>query len=100
MQKGAAGRALVMSLALAACGMVADAQDTRSNILLIVTDDLANSDFGSYSAEIRTPVCDQLAQEGLRFSNFYVLPTCSSTLSALMSGNTNHSGGMKTLRNK
>jgi arylsulfatase len=68
--------------------------DQRPNILLIVADDMAYSDLGSYGGEIETPALDALAKEGLRFSNFYVLPTCSPTRSSLMSGNTNHVGGM------
>jgi len=68
--------------------------DDRPNILLIVADDLAFSDLGAYGGEIETPVLDRLADEGLLFTNFYVLPTCSPTRSALMSGNTNHFAGM------
>jgi arylsulfatase len=66
----------------------------RPNILLIVADDLGYSDIGSYGSEINTPVLDQLANEGLRFSNFHVLPTCSPTRAALLSGNDNHVAGM------
>ena len=69
-------------------------QAKRPNILLIVADDLGYSDIGSYGGEINTPVLDQLANEGMRFSNFRVLPTCSPTRSALLSGNDNHVAGM------
>ncbi len=83
--------------ALAAC--VADVNDRdsaddRPNILLIVADDLGFSDIGSYGGEIETPVLDALAASSLRFSGFHVLPTCSPTRSALMSGNDNHVAGM------
>lgn len=64
------------------------------NILMIVADDLGYSDMGSFGGEISTPVLDELAQQGLRFSNFHVLPTCSPTRAALMSGNDNHVAGM------
>jgi arylsulfatase len=66
----------------------------RPNILLIVADDLGYSDIGSYGGDINTPVLDQLAKEGMRFSNYYVLPTCSPTRAALLSGNDNHVAGM------
>ncbi len=66
----------------------------RPNILLIVADDLGYSDLGSYGGEISTPVLDQLATEGMRFSNFHVLPTCSPTRSALLTGSDNHVAGM------
>jgi len=64
------------------------------NILLIVADDLGYSDIGPFGGEISTPVLDRLASEGLRFSGFHVLPTCSPTRSALLSGNDNHVAGM------
>ncbi len=66
----------------------------QPNILLIVADDLGYSDLGSFGGEIRTPVLDQLAEEGVRFSNFHVLPTCSPTRAALLSGADNHVAGM------
>jgi arylsulfatase len=67
---------------------------TTPNILLIVADDLGFSDIGPFGGEISTPVLDRLADEGLRFSGFHVLPTCSPTRAALLSGNDNHVAGM------
>jgi arylsulfatase len=66
----------------------------RPNILLIVADDLGYSDIGPFGGEIVTPALDKLSQEGLRFSNFYVLPTCSPTRSVLLSGMDNHRAGI------
>ena len=66
----------------------------RPNILLIVADDLGYSDLGSYGGEINTPVLDKLAQEGMRFTDFYVSPTCSVTRSMLLSGTDNHVAGL------
>jgi arylsulfatase len=68
--------------------------DHLPNILLIVADDLGYSDIRPFGGEINTPVLDRLASEGLRFSNFHVLPTCSPTRAALLSGNDNHVAGM------
>lgn len=70
------------------------ATTARPNILLIVADDLGYSDLGAFGGEIRTPVLDRLANQGLRFSNFHVLPTCSPTRAALLSGNDNHVAGL------
>jgi arylsulfatase len=64
------------------------------NILLIVADDLGYSDIGPFGGEINTPVLSQLSAEGMRFSTFHVLPTCSPTRAALLSGNDNHVAGM------
>ena len=68
--------------------------DTRPNILLIVADDLGYSDLGSYGGEINTPVLDGLAKEGVRYTDFYVSPTCSVTRSMLLSGTDNHVAGL------
>jgi len=80
------------------CGDSPDVQPSaeaeRPNILLIVADDLGYSDIGPFGGEIRTPTLDGLAAEGLRFSGFHVLPTCSPTRSALLSGNDNHVAGL------
>jgi arylsulfatase len=92
--------AIVLSTAaLAACSEEADVSSQkvareRPNILLIVADDLGYSDSGPFGGEISTPVLDRLAEEGMRFSAFHVLPTCSPTRAALLSGNDNHVAGM------
>jgi len=66
---------------------------TKPNILLIVADDLGFSDIASFGGNIQTPTLDQMAKEGLRFSNFHVQPTCSPTRSSLLTGNDNHVAG-------
>jgi arylsulfatase len=68
------------------------------NILLIVADDLGYSDISPFGGEIQTPTLNKLANEGLIFSNFHVLPTCSPTRSALLSGNDNHVAGVGVMR--
>jgi len=74
-------------------GMAAQ-QNKRPNILLIVADDLGYSDLGSYGGEINTPVLDDLAQQGVRYTNFNVSPTCSVTRSMLLTGTDNHVAGL------
>jgi len=77
------------------------AQKKKPNILVIVADDLGYSDLGSYGGEINTPVLDNLSQEGVRYTNFYVAPTCSVTRSMLLTGTDNHIAGlgnMETLK--
>ncbi len=89
---------LLPALALVIFGC-AETQPTvrQPNILLIVVDDMGYSDIGSFGGEIATPTLDQLAQEGLRLSNFHVLPTCSPTRSVLLSGTDNHVAGLGTM---
>ena len=45
-------------------------------------------------AMFKTPIINDLAKQGMLFSNFHVLPTCSPTRSALLSGNDNHVAGL------
>ena len=56
------------------------------NILLIMVDDLGFSDFGCYGSEIRTPRIDDLANNGLRFTQFYNTAKCHSSRVSLLSG--------------
>jgi len=72
----------------------AQEQKKRPNFLLIVADDMGYSDLGSYGGEIKTPVLDNLANKGVRYTDFYVSPTCSVTRSMLLSGTDNHVAGL------
>jgi uncharacterized sulfatase len=58
------------------------------NIVLILADDLGYGEVGCYGQrEIATPAIDRLAQEGLRFTQFYAGSTvCAPSRSALMTG--------------
>jgi arylsulfatase len=69
-------------------------QSKRPNILLIVADDLGYSDMGCYGGEINTPVLDNLSKVGMRYTNFYVSPTCSVSRSMLLTGTDNHIAGL------
>lgn len=83
-------------LAFISCKQKSDepVAQTRPNILLIVADDLGFSDIGPFGGNIETPVLDQLGRQSMLFSNFHVLPTCSPTRSALLTGNDNHVAGV------
>ena len=57
------------------------------NIVFILADDLGYSDLGCYGAEIiETPHIDALAENGLRFTNFYNTGRCWPTRTSLLSG--------------
>ncbi len=58
----------------------------RPNIVFFLADDLGWSDVGWHGGEIKTPSLDKLATEGARLEQFYVLPVCSPTRAALMTG--------------
>lgn len=79
-----------MIAALAAALLVASPQDTPRppNIVLIVADDLGWGELGCYGQEkIRTPRIDQLAREGLRFTQYYAgAPVCAPSRCTLLTG--------------
>ena len=56
------------------------------NIILILADDMGYSDIGCYGGEINTPVLDQLAVNGLRFTQFYNGARCCPSRASLLTG--------------
>lgn len=68
--------------------------DKRTNILLIVVDDMGYTDLGSFGSEIPTPNLDELAESGVRLTNFHTAATCSPSRAMLMSGIDNHRAGL------
>lgn len=60
----------------------------KPNIILIMADDLGYGDLGSYgNTLIQTPNIDRLAQEGMKFTQFYANgPVCSPTRAAVLTG--------------
>ena len=55
------------------------AENPRPNIVLILADDLGFSDLPSYGSEVETPNIDQLANNGVRFSNYHTAASCAPT---------------------
>jgi len=66
--------------------MLPAADATPPNILVLLFDDMGFSDLGCYGGEIETPNIDRLAENGLRFTQFYNTTRCWPTRSALMTG--------------
>ena len=58
------------------------------NIVLIMTDDQGPWALGcAGTPELRTPVLDQMAAEGIRFENFYCAsPVCSAARASILTG--------------
>ncbi|MCB1231487.1 MAG: sulfatase-like hydrolase/transferase [Verrucomicrobiae bacterium] len=75
---------LIATVLLASSAAAADAP--KPNILLILADDLGFSDLGCYGGDIETPNLDSLAENGLRFTQFYNTARCWPTRGALMTG--------------
>ena len=75
------------ALLLLACAVLNAAENqSRPNIILIMADDMGFSDIGCYGGEIDTPNINRLADEGLRFTQFYNNAKCTTTRASLLSG--------------
>ena len=71
----------------------------RPNIVLILADDLGWSDLGCQGGEIRTPVLDGLARNGVRFTQFYNSARCCPTRASLLTGLHPHQAGVGSMTN-
>ena len=87
-------RKLTMLSVAILISFVLKAQEERPNIILIMVDDMGYSDLGCYGGEIDTPNIDNLAQNGLRYKQFYNAARCCPTRAALMTGIYPHQAGM------
>ncbi|CDM60781.1 arylsulfatase [Rhizobium favelukesii] len=63
------------------------------NVLLIITDDAGYGVAGTFGGVIPTPTLDQIAANGLRFTQFHSTALCSPTRAALITGRNHHSSG-------
>ena len=73
---------------LASLFLAVSSGQQRPNVVLILSDDLGYHDLGCYGhPKIKTPVIDQLAQEGVRLTSFYSGATvCTPSRMALLTG--------------
>ena len=83
-------RSLLLLFALCATAGAAP----QPNIVVILVDDMGFSDLGCYGGEIPTPNLDALAQNGLRFTQFYNTARCCPTRAALLTGLYPHQTGV------
>lgn len=81
------GTTIALLLCLSSCRKTEESS-TLPNIVIIFTDDQGYQDVGCYgSPDIKTPHLDQMAAEGVRFTNFYVSqPVCSASRASLLTG--------------
>ncbi|MDX1947311.1 MAG: sulfatase-like hydrolase/transferase [Pirellulaceae bacterium] len=82
--------AIVLSLSLLLADPWHATAAERPNILIILCDDLGYGDLGCYGhPAIKTPHLDQLAAQGIRFTDCYsAAPVCSSSRAGLLTGRT------------
>ncbi len=72
----------------------------KPNILVIFTDDVGISNVGAYHQGLmssRTPNIDSLAEEGMRFTDYYAQPSCTAGRSAFLTGQFPVRTGMHTV---
>ncbi|MAT14082.1 MAG: hypothetical protein CMJ46_02290 [Planctomyces sp.] len=88
----------ILSLAICCFAVPAlRADESRPNIIVILADDLGYADIGCYgNQKNKTPVLDQMAREGMMFTDFHANgPMCSPTRAALMTGQYQHRVGIE-----
>ena len=74
---------LVLSTSIAK----AQKSPAKPNIVIIFTDDQGYADLGCYgSTTHKTPRLDALADQGMKFTNFYAQTVCGPSRSALLTG--------------
>ena len=89
---------LLFLIGLAACvkkKVVAD--NKQPNFLVIMVDDMGYSDPGCYGGEIQTPNLDNLANNGLRFTDFHNCARSSPSRASLLTGVYPHEAGMPNI---
>lgn len=77
---------LRLALALLLPLLAAAAPAPRPNVIYFLADDLGWTDVGWHRGDIATPHLDRLAAGGARLEQFYVLPVCSPTRAAFLTG--------------
>lgn len=85
---------IVMVLLSATSSSVSSGSEAP-NIVLILTDDQGWPTLGCYGGKLAdTPHLDRLADEGVRFTDAYVMPQCTPTRAALLTGQHTARNGM------
>ena len=77
----------ILTSILFTCVVYAERFSDRPNFVIILTDDQGYSDLGVYgSPDLQTPNIDKMAEEGIRFTDFYAQPSCGPSRAALLTG--------------
>jgi arylsulfatase len=86
--------ATAFTIGAVSCNVTTTPQGNKPNIIIIMADDLGYSDIGCYGGEIETPNIDRLANNGLRFRQFYNCARSCPTRASLLTGLYPHQTGM------
>lgn len=81
----------ILAALLAALGILGCSEspptdaDTRPNFIIVFADDQGYGDLGCFGAtDFKTPRIDQMAREGMRFTDFYAQAVCGPSRTALL----------------
>lgn len=79
---------LILSVGVFSCSRNAETDAQKPNIIFIFIDDMGYGDLSAYgNCKIQTPNIDRIAEEGIRFTNFYVgSPICSPSRVTVTTG--------------
>ena len=80
---------IVVSLLVVASSFILVAADKpKPNIIIVFNDDMGYRDLSCFNApKIKTPRVDQMAKDGMKFTDFYVAsPVCSASRASLLTG--------------
>ena len=69
------------------------APEGAPNVLLIITDDVGFGAPSTFGGVIPTPTLDNVAEAGLRYTQFHTTALCSPTRASLLTGRNPHSVG-------
>ncbi|CAE8612166.1 unnamed protein product [Polarella glacialis] len=78
------GALVGLAQALLTCIIWVDAKSP--NVVLLVLDDIGWADVGYHGGNFPTPNIDKLAKTGVELDRMYVMPQCSPTRAAIMTG--------------
>lgn len=85
---------LILFLVTISATIFAQKTKDKPNIIIIMSDDMGYSDIGCYGGVIETPVLDKMAENGLRFTQFYNNAKCCPTRASLLTGLYGHQAGI------
>ncbi|NND04914.1 MAG: sulfatase-like hydrolase/transferase [Saprospiraceae bacterium] len=90
---------LVLASLLVGCQQSKPTVERPPNIMILLVDDMGYGDLGCYGGKALTPNLDELAEQGLRFTNCYAGgPNCSPSRVALLTGRSPARVGMYSYR--
>ena len=79
--------ALPVAFGMFGCGSPPAETDQRPNFIIVFADDQGYGDLGCFGAtDFKTPRIDQMAREGMRFTDFYAQAVCGPSRTALLTG--------------